>query len=209
MLQEQENKGAHLQDSPPAHNGIPPHRILALTFTNKAAREMKERIARIIDPETARYLWMGTFHSIFSRILRTEGDKLGYKSNYTIYDSSDSKSLLRAIIKELNLDDNTYKPGSIASRISAAKNNLVTASIYSSDSATYEYDKSSRMPLLAEIYRSYAARCYKANAMDFDDLLLNTNILFRDFPDVLEKYQQKFSYILVDEYQTQTTLLST
>ena len=183
------------------HNGIPPHRILALTFTNKAAREMKERIARIIDPETARYLWMGTFHSIFSRILRTEGDKLGYKSNYTIYDSSDSKSLLRAIIKELNLDDNTYKPGNIASRISAAKNNLVTASIYSSDSATYEYDKSSRMPLLAEIYRSYAARCYKANAMDFDDLLLNTNILFRDFPDVLEKYQQKYTYILVDEYQ--------
>lgn len=181
--------------------GIPAWNILALTFTNKAAREMKERIARIIDPETARHLWMGTFHSIFAKILRMEGEKLGYKSNYTIYDSTDSKSLVRAIIRELNLDDNVYKPGVIASRISMSKNNLVTASMYAADALMQEYDKASRMPLLSDIYRIYASRCFKANAMDFDDLLLNTNILFRDFPDVLVAYQAKFHYILVDEYQ--------
>jgi DNA helicase II / ATP-dependent DNA helicase PcrA len=181
--------------------GIPAYRILALTFTNKAAREMKERVSRIIDPEVARYLWMGTFHSIFARILRIEGSRLGYKSNFTIYDASDSKSLVRTIIKELNLDDNIYKPGVIAARISASKNNLVTASMYASDPVMHEYDKSSRMPLLSDIYRAYSARSFKANAMDFDDLLLNTNILFRDFPDVLAAYQEKFLYILVDEYQ--------
>ena len=181
--------------------GIPANRILALTFTNKAAREMKERISTIVDPEVARYLWMGTFHSIFARILRIEGSRLGYKSNFTIYDSSDSKSLVRTIIKELNLDDNLYKPGVIASRISTAKNNLVTASIYASDPVMQEYDKSSRMPLLSDIYRTYSSRCFKANAMDFDDLLLNTNILFRDFPEVLAAYQEKFMYVLVDEYQ--------
>ena len=181
--------------------GIPAGKILALTFTNKAAKEMKERIARIVSPEIARYLWMGTFHSVFARILRMEGDRLGYKSNYTIYDSSDSKSLIRSIIKELNLDDNIYKPGVIASRISSAKNNLVTASMYAADYSLQDYDKSSRMPLLAQIYRTYASRCYKANAMDFDDLLLNTNILLRDFPDVLAAYQEKFNYVLVDEYQ--------
>jgi len=181
--------------------GIPAGRILALTFTNKAAREMKERISTIIGPEVARYLWMGTFHSIFARILRIEGSKLGYKPNFTIYDASDSKSLVRTIIKELNLDDNIYKPGVITSRISSAKNNLVTASIYASDPVTQEYDKSSRMPLLSDIYRTYSSRCFKANAMDFDDLLLNTNILFRDFPEVLAAYQQKFLYVLVDEYQ--------
>jgi DNA helicase-2/ATP-dependent DNA helicase PcrA len=181
--------------------GIPANRILALTFTNKAAREMKERISRIIGPEIARYLWMGTFHSIFARILRIEGTRLGYKSNFTIYDSSDSKSLIRTIIKEMNLDDNVYKPGVIAARISASKNNLVTASIYAADPVMNEYDKSSRMPLLSDIYRIYSTRCFKANAMDFDDLLLNTNILLRDFPDVLAAYQDKFRYILVDEYQ--------
>jgi DNA helicase-2/ATP-dependent DNA helicase PcrA len=181
--------------------GIPAYRILALTFTNKAAREMKERISRIVDPEVARYLWMGTFHSIFARILRIEGSRLGYKSNFTIYDASDSKSLVRTIIRELNLDDNIYKPGVIASRISASKNNLVTASIYAADPVMHEYDKSSRMPLLSDIYRTYSARCFKANAMDFDDLLLNTNILFRDFADVLTAYQEKFLYVLVDEYQ--------
>ena len=181
--------------------GIPAFKILALTFTNKAAREMKERIARIVDPEIARFLWMGTFHSIFAKILRMEGAKLGYKSNYTIYDATDSKSLIRSIIRELNLDDNIYKPGVIASRISASKNNLVTASIYAADASMQEYDKASRMPLLSDIYKAYAARCFKANAMDFDDLLLNTNILFRDFPDVLAAYQVKFQYILVDEYQ--------
>jgi DNA helicase-2/ATP-dependent DNA helicase PcrA len=181
--------------------GIPAGKILALTFTNKAAGEMKERIARIAGAEIARFLWMGTFHSIFARILRIEGDRLGYKSNYTIYDAVDSKSLVRSIIRELNLDDNVYKPGVIAARISAAKNNLITASMYAGDNSVYEYDKASRMPLLAEIYRIYSSRCFKANAMDFDDLLMNTNILFRDFPDVLSVYQDRFRYILVDEYQ--------
>jgi DNA helicase-2/ATP-dependent DNA helicase PcrA len=182
-------------------NGVPAGKILSLTFTNKAAKEMKERISRVIGTETARHLWMGTFHSVFSKILRMDGEKLGYKSNFTIYDSSDSKSLIRAIIRELNLDDNIYKPGVISSRISAAKNNLVTSSMYQADSSMQDYDRSSRMPLLADVYKMYSARCYKANAMDFDDLLLNTNILFRDFPDVLAKYQQKFNYVLVDEYQ--------
>ena len=181
--------------------GVAANKILALTFTNKAAKEMKERITRIVSYEVARYLWMGTFHSIFAKILRMEGERLGYKSNYTIYDSSDSKSLIRTIIKELNLDDNIYKQGVIASRISSAKNNLVTASMYAADSSLQEYDRSSRMPLLADVYRIYASRCFKANAMDFDDLLLNTNILFRDFPDVLKAYQERFSYVLVDEYQ--------
>jgi DNA helicase-2/ATP-dependent DNA helicase PcrA len=183
------------------NRGIPAYRILALTFTNKAAREMKERISRIVGPEISRYLWMGTFHSVFAKILRMEGARLGYKQNFTIYDSADSKSLVRTIIKELNLDDNVYKPGAISSRISAAKNNLITASMYSSDASAQEYDRSSRIPLMPEIYRIYTSRCFKANAMDFDDLLLNTNILLRDFPDVLAAYQNKFQYILVDEYQ--------
>ncbi|MDQ1296592.1 MAG: ATP-dependent helicase UvrD/PcrA [Bacteroidota bacterium] len=132
--------------------GIPAGKILALTFTNKAAGEMKERIARIAGPEIARFLWMGTFHSIFARILRIEGDRLGYKSNYTIYDTADSKSLIRSIIKELNLDDNIYKPGVIAARISSAKNNLITSTMYAASSSMQEYDKASRMPLLADIY---------------------------------------------------------
>ena len=183
------------------NKGVPAGKILALTFTNKAAKEMKERISRIISPEIARYLWMGTFHSIFAKILRMEGERLGYKSNYTIYDSSDSKSLIRSIIKALNLDDNIYKPGVISSRISTAKNNLVTSAMYAADSTMQDYDRSSRMPLLTDVYRMYAARCFKANAMDFDDLLLNTNILFRDFPDILAKYQERFNYVLVDEYQ--------
>lgn len=183
------------------NKGVAAHKILALTFTNKAAREMKERICGIVDPETARHLWMGTFHSVFARILRMEGSKLGYKQNFTIYDSADSKSLVRTIIKELNLDDSIYKPGVVSSRISAAKNDLITASMYASNASVQERDKSGRMPLLSEIYRIYSARCYKANAMDFDDLLLNTNILLRDFPEVLDAYQKKFLYILVDEYQ--------
>ncbi len=182
-------------------NEVPAGKILSLTFTNKAAREMKERITKIAGPSVARYLWMGTFHSIFARILRKEGQLLGYKSNFTIYDSADSKSLIRTIIKELNLDDNVYKPGAILSRISTAKNNLVTAGMYAGNSSLQEYDKASRMPLLADVYKTYSARCFKANAMDFDDLLLNTNILLRDFPEVLKAYQEKFSYILVDEYQ--------
>jgi DNA helicase II / ATP-dependent DNA helicase PcrA len=181
--------------------GVRANKILALTFTNKAAREMKDRIINIAGPEISRFLWMGTFHSIFARILRLEGDLLGYKSSFTIYDSTDSKSLIRSIIKELNLDDNIYKPGIIASRISNAKNNLVTANMYTASSEMTEIDKASRIPLIGSIYKLYAGRCFRSNAMDFDDLLLNTNILIRDFPDVLSKYQDKFEYLLVDEYQ--------
>lgn len=162
---------------------------------------MKERITRIIDPAVARNLWMGTFHSVFARILRAEGSRLGYKPNFTIYDSSDSKSLIRTIIREMNLDDNIYKAGMISARISSAKNNLITAGMYSANSSIQEHDKMNRMPLLADVYRNYAARCFKSNAMDFDDLLLNTNILLRDFPEVLALYQSRFHYLLVDEYQ--------
>jgi len=183
------------------NKGIPAYRILALTFTNKAAREMKDRISSIIGTEVARFLWMGTFHSIFARILRIEGTGLGYRQNFTIYDSSDSRSLIRTIIREMNLDDNIYKPGVIAGRISAAKNNLVSAGMYAADQSVQDYDKAGRMPLLSEIYKAYSSRCFRANAMDFDDLLLNTNILFRDFPAILAAYQEKFMYILVDEYQ--------
>ena len=181
--------------------GVRANRILALTFTNKAAGEMKNRIIGIVGSDIARFLWMGTFHSIFAKMLRMEGDRLGYKSSYTIYDSTDSKSLLRSIIKELNLNDDIYKPGVISSRISHAKNNLVTASMYAASHEMLEYDKASLMPLLTDIYKIYASRCFKSNAMDFDDLLLNTNILLRDFPDVLSQYQERFEYILVDEYQ--------
>jgi DNA helicase-2/ATP-dependent DNA helicase PcrA len=181
--------------------GVRADKILALTFTNKAAREMKDRITQIAGNEITRFLWMGTFHSIFARILRMEGDRLGYKSSYTIYDTTDSKSLIRSIIRELNLNDEIYKPGVIAARISNAKNNLITADIYKATPEMQEYDKASRMPLLSDIYTIYSARCFKSNAMDFDDLLLNTNILLRDFPDVLSQYQEKFKYILVDEYQ--------
>lgn len=182
-------------------NGVQAGKILALTFTNKAAGEMKERIAKIAGPELARFLWMGTFHSIFARILRIEGDRLGYKSNYTIYDAADAKSLVRTIIRELNLDDNVYKPGVISGRISMLKNNLVTARKYAGDTSLHESDNAGRIPRFSEIYTIYASRCFKSNAMDFDDLLLNTNILFRDFPDVLASYQERFRYILVDEYQ--------
>jgi DNA helicase-2/ATP-dependent DNA helicase PcrA len=181
--------------------GIGPNRILALTFTNKAAASMKERIGRIVDPDSARFLWMGTFHSIFARILRKEGSRLGYKSSYTIYDTTDSKSLIKSIIRELNLDDNIYKPGLIAARISTAKNNLITPGMYAADSSLQNYDRTSRIPLMTEIYKAYVSRCFKSNAMDFDDLLLNTNILLRDFREVLTAYQEKFMYILVDEYQ--------
>jgi DNA helicase-2/ATP-dependent DNA helicase PcrA len=181
--------------------GVRANKILALTFTNKAAKEMKNRIINIAGPDIARFLWMGTFHSIFAKILRIEGDLLGYKSSFTIYDSSDSKSLIRYIIRDLNLDDTIYKPGVISSRISHAKNNLVTASMYAASPEMTEFDKASRMPLMGEIYKTYASRCFRSNAMDFDDLLLNTNILLRDFPDVLAKYQEKFEFILVDEYQ--------
>jgi DNA helicase II / ATP-dependent DNA helicase PcrA len=181
--------------------GVPAYRILALTFTNKAAGEMKERINRIVGYETARSLWMGTFHSIFARFLRIDGHYLGYKSNFTIYDQDNSRSLIRSIIREMNLDDTVYKPASIAARISYAKNNLITAQQYGSVDQLTEADKASRVPELGTIYRRYAARCFKANAMDFDDLLMNINILFRDFPAVLEQYRNRFDYVLVDEYQ--------
>ena len=181
--------------------GIPAYKILALTFTNKAAAEMKSRIAKMVGNETARFLWMGTFHSIFARILRSEAEHLGYSSNFTIYDTIDSKNLIKKIIKELGLDDKTYKPNEIYGRISSAKNNLITAKAYSSNQQIIIQDQKSKRSRVTDIYTIYANRCKKADAMDFDDLLLNTNILFRDFPNVLEKYQDKFQYILVDEYQ--------
>jgi DNA helicase-2/ATP-dependent DNA helicase PcrA len=181
--------------------GVPAYRILALTFTNKAAGEMKERINKIVGFETARSLWMGTFHSIFARFLRHDGHYLGYKSNFTIYDQDNTRSLIRSIIKEMNLDDTVYKPASVAARISHAKNNLITAQQYGSVDQITEADKASRIPELGTVYRHYASRCFRANAMDFDDLLMNINILFRDFPEVLEQYRNRFDYVLVDEYQ--------
>lgn len=182
-------------------NGVPPSSVLALTFTNKAAREMKERIAKIVGSQTARYLWMGTFHSIFARILRSEAEIIGYPSNFTIYDTQDTKSLLKTIIKSMKLDDKTYKPGLVYNRISAAKNNLITPVAYQQNSQIREADQAARLPRLAEVYKEYARRCKNAGAMDFDDLLLQTNLLFKNHEDILKKYQERFKYILVDEYQ--------
>ena len=183
------------------HQGLPPQSILALTFTNKAAREMKERIATLTDEQTARRLWMGTFHSIFSRILRYEAEHIGYPSNFTIYDTADSKSLLRSIIKEMQLDDKVYRLNMIQSRISNAKNALITYKAYEQNKELVEHDMECKMPLLRDIYKRYQNRCQQAGAMDFDDLLLQTNILFRDHLDVLEKYRNFFQFVLVDEYQ--------
>ncbi|MCE1199190.1 MAG: UvrD-helicase domain-containing protein [Marinilabiliales bacterium] len=182
-------------------NGIPASSILALTFTNKAAREMKERITSVVGPNISRYLWMGTFHSIFSRILRAEAALLEYPSNFTIYDTQDSKSLIRTVIKSLSLDENVYKPSMILGRISAAKNNLILPHSYRQQEALRESDQAARIPRTAEIYEEYARRCRTAGAMDFDDLLLMTNVLFKRFPETLLKYQHLFRYILVDEYQ--------
>ncbi|MCF8335233.1 MAG: exodeoxyribonuclease V subunit gamma [Bacteroidales bacterium] len=181
--------------------GVKPWNILSLTFTNKAATEMKKRIAEMVDEESARKLWMGTFHSIFSRILRLESQATGYSKNYTIYDSVDSKNLVRKIIRELSLDEKVYKPNQVLGRISTAKNNLITSQSYSNNPQIIQQDENSRKPRIADIFRIYSSRCRKADAMDFDDLLLNTNILFRDHPEILRKYQDKFHYILVDEYQ--------
>ena len=181
--------------------GIDPFNILALTFTNKAAKEMTERINAIVGGGEARNITMGTFHSVFSRILRFNSDRLGYPQNFTIYDTSDSKSLLKDIIKELNLDDKTYKPSMVLGRISAAKNNLISPEAYAQNKEIMEEDKMSRRPEISRIYLTYANRCFKAGAMDFDDLLYQTNVLLRDFPDVLQYYQHKFKYVLVDEYQ--------
>jgi len=181
--------------------GARPSTILALTFTNKAAREMKERIANVAGENIARYLWMGTFHSIFARILRTEHEAIGYPSNYTIYDSADSKSLIKTIIKSFQLDDKVYKPGVVASRISMAKNNLITPNVYFNSAEIRGIDKNMRMPNIADIYKEYVKRSFLSGAMDFDDLLLKTNLLFRDHPEILQKYQERFDYVLVDEYQ--------
>ena len=182
------------------NNGIDAFNILSLTFTNKAAKEMRERIEKIVGLK-ARDLWMGTFHSIFSRILRAESDKIGFPYNFTIYDTSDAKNLLKSIIKELNLDDKIYKSNIVYNRISAAKNNLISAKAYNSDSAILNEDKVMAKPEIGRIYTLYSKRCIKAGAMDFDDLLFLTYKLFKLFPETLLKYQNLFKYLLVDEYQ--------
>ena len=181
--------------------GMKPWSIMALTFTNKAAREMKERIGKLVGDDLAQHLYMGTFQSIFSRILRAEAEQIGFNNNFTIYDESDSRSLLKAIIKEMGLDDKTYKPAAVHARISMAKNNLVTAEAYDSDPAILEQNKRAKMPAIGKIYVAYVQRCRQANAMDFDDLLMLTFQLFRDHEEIRQKYAGRFDYILVDEYQ--------
>ena len=181
--------------------GMKPWSIMALTFTNKAAREMKERIGKLVGDDLAQHLYMGTFHSIFSRILRAEAEHIGFNNNFTIYDESDSRSLLKAIIKEMGLDDKAYKPAAVHARISMAKNNLVTAEAYDSDPAILEQNTRARMPAIGKIYVAYVQRCRQANAMDFDDLLMLTFQLFRDHEEIRQKYAGRFDYILVDEYQ--------
>jgi len=183
------------------HNNVDSFNILALTFTNKAAKEMKGRIGDIIGANDAKNVWMGTFHSIFARILRMEAEKIGYPKNFTIYDTQDTKSLIKTIVKEYHLDEKLYKPGIVYSRISSAKNNLISATAYLQNTDIMADDRMNNRPKLGEIYMEYAKRCFKANAMDFDDLLFKTNVLLKDHPDVLNKYQHKFKYILVDEYQ--------
>ena len=182
-------------------NGYQPWNILALTFTNKAAREMKERIARQMGPERARHLWMGTFHSMFLRILHVEAGHIGFTSQFTIYDTADSKSLIRSIIKEMGLDEKVYKPGMVQARISNAKNHLVSPAGYANNKEAYEGDRAAKVPALRDIYQRYWERCRRADAMDFDDLLFYTFLPFRDHPEVLARYQEQFRYILVDEYQ--------
>ena len=184
-----------------AQKEVDPFNILSLTFTNKAAREMKERIGHIVGPAEAKNIWMGTFHSVFARILRSEGDKLGYPSNFTIYDAEDSKKTITQVIKALHLDKDIYKTNNVARRISAYKNGLITPREYFQRSELQEQDAAARMPKLGEIFNAYCEKCFRAGAMDFDDILLNTYLLLRKFPDVLAKYQDRFRYILVDEYQ--------
>ena len=181
--------------------GMKPWNILALTFTNKAANEMKSRIGNLIGHDAARQLQMGTFHSIFSRILRAEAELLGYKSNFTIYDEADSRSLIKSIIKEMQLDDKLYRPAGVHSKISMAKNRLITAAQYNSDKEIFQRDRDARVPMLGDIYTAYVRQCKQSNAMDFDDLLLLTHKLFDEHTDVREKYADRFHYVLVDEYQ--------
>lgn len=181
--------------------GVPPFQILALTFTNKAAREMRERIAQLVDASRAKSLWMGTFHSIFARILRSEAERLGFPRNFTIYDTNDSKRVIKAVLKVQNLDEKTYQPNYLLGRISNAKNNLISTVDYNEDREIQLQDVQMRKPKTGLIYSLYQQKLRKAGAMDFDDLLFNTNVLLRDFPDVLYTYQQRFEYILVDEYQ--------
>lgn len=182
-------------------NGVDPFNILALTFTNKAAREMKERIARVVGDSDAKSIWMGTFHSIFARILRMEAHYLGFPSNFTIYDSQDALNVIKKVLKEMSIDSDLYKPKKVLNRISQYKNNLITVNAYFNNPELMEADEMANMKLLGEIYRKYVETCYKSGAMDFDDLLLRTNELLTRFPEVLAKYQDRFRYILVDEYQ--------
>lgn len=181
--------------------GVDPFNILSLTFTNKAAREMKERIAKVVGESESKNLWMGTFHSIFARILRFEADKLGFPNNFTIYDTQDAERLLGSVIKEMQLDKDLYKTKQVAGRISKFKNNLITVRAYFNNPELIEADVLAKRPKMGEVYRNYVERCFRAGAMDFDDLLLRTNELLTRFPEVLAKYQDRFRYILVDEYQ--------
>ena len=182
-------------------NGVDPFQILALTFTNKAAKEMKERIAKVVGNSNARSLWMGTFHSVFARILRSEAHYLGFPSNFTIYDTQDSLNVLKKVLKDLNIDSDLYKPKKVQSRISAYKNNLITVNAYFKNPEIMEADERANMKYMGQIYQKYVEQCFKNGAMDFDDLLLRTNELLTRFPEVLAKYQDRFRYILVDEYQ--------
>ena len=181
--------------------GMKPWSIMALTFTNKAAREMKERIGKLVGNDLAQHLYMGTFHSIFSRILRAEAERIGFNNNFTIYDESDSRSLIKAIVKEMGLDDKKYKPAAVHAKISMAKNNLMSAAAYGSDAAIFEQNKRAQMPEVGKIFVAYVQRCKQANAMDFDDLLTLTYQLFREHEDIRHKYAARFDYVLVDEYQ--------
>lgn len=187
------------------NKGVDPFSILSLTFTNKAAREMRNRIENLVGP-AAKSLWMGTFHSVFARILRQEAEKLGYPSNFTIYDTDDSKSLIKSILKEFNLDDKTYKPGMVLGRISMAKNNLITAASYSRNEELIQQDKNANRPKFGDIFSAYSERCFRAGAMDFDDILINTYILLEKHPDVCHKWQHRFKYVMVDEYQDTNTV---